>query len=203
LNTATRKSAFTLIEMLTTVAALVIVLGLMVSLARYERRRSAENFTREDILAKLEALLARPAVVQNKSLQEALADPQVIPRLVRPSAREPEEPVLQFNAAANNTAFVKVFKSYVGTAFNDFPLSLYNPSTNTLVDAWGTPIVYMPAGALNVGIIPQQRSFFLSAGPDRKFSSVVDNLYSYEKGGWEGLSSPSGSPGPAPAGQRE
>ena len=187
--------------MLTTVAALVIVLGLMVSLARYERRRSAENFTREDILAKLEALLARPAVVQNKALQEALADPQVIPRLVRPSAREPEEPVLRLNAAANNAAFVKLFKTYFGSAaFNDFPLSLYNPSTNTLVDAWGTPIVYMPAGALNVGIIPQQRSFFLSAGPDRKFSSVVDNLYSYEKAGWEG---PPSSSAQNAAGQSE
>jgi len=39
-----------------------------------------------------------------------------------------------------------------------------------------------------------------SAGPDRKFSSVVDNLYSYEKGGWEG---PPSSSAQAPAGQRE
>lgn len=169
--------------MLTTVAALVIVLGLMVSLARYERRRSAENFTRDDILGKLDALLARRDIAENKALQEALADPNVVPRLLRPSAREPEEPVLQLNAARNNTEFVKIFKKYVGPkAFNEFPLSLYNPTANTLVDAWGTPIVYMPAGALNVGIIPQQRSFFLSAGPDRKFSSVVDNLYSYERG---------------------
>jgi hypothetical protein len=180
---ANRKSSFTLIEMLTTVAALVIVLGLMVSLARYERRRSAENFTRDDILGKLDALLARRDIAENKALQEALADPNVVPRLLRPSAREPEEPVLQLNAARNNTEFVKIFKKYVGPkAFNEFPLSLYNPTANTLVDAWGTPIVYMPAGALNVGIIPQQRSFFLSAGPDRKFSSVVDNLYSYERG---------------------
>jgi hypothetical protein len=197
---STRKSSFTLIEMLTTVAGLVIVLGLMVSLARFERRRSAENFTREDILAKLEALLARPDVVQNKALQEALADPKVVTPLIRPSPRDPEEPVLQHNAAANNTEFVQILKKYVGPrAFNEFPLSLYNPTSNTLVDAWGTPIVYMPAGALNVGIIPQQRSFFLSAGPDRKFTSVVDNLYSYERG-WEG---PSTYSGPAPAGQRE
>ena len=100
--------------MLTTVAALVIVLGLMVSLARYERRRSAENFTREAILAKLEALLSRPEVVQNKALQEALADPQVVPRLVRPSAREPEELVLQLNARKNNEEFVKTFKRFIG-----------------------------------------------------------------------------------------
>jgi len=186
LQSKIRKSSFTLIEMLTTVAALVIVLGLMVSLARYERRRSAENFTRDDILARLDALLARKEVIENKALQEALADPAIAPRLLRPSARDPEEPVLQLNAARNNTEFVKVFKTYVGPrAFNEFPLSLYNPNANTLVDAWGTPIVFMPAGALNVGISPQSRSFFLSAGPDRKFSSVVDNLYSYERG-WEG-----------------
>ena len=182
---ATRKSSFTLIEMLTTVAALVIVLGLMVSLARYERRRSAENFTRDDVLGRLDALLSRRDIVENKALQEALADSNVVPRLIRPSPREPEEPVLQHNAAANNTEFVKIFKKYAGPkVFNDIPLSLYNPTANTLVDAWGTPIVYMHSGALNVGISPQNRSFFLSAGPDRKFSSVVDNLYSYERS-WE------------------
>src|SRR5438093_12405763 len=108
--------------MLTTVAALVIVLGLMVSLARYERRRSAENFTRDDVLARLDALLARRDIVENKALQEALADPNTVPRLMRPSPREPEEPVLQHNAAANNTEFVKVFKRFVGPkAFNDLP----------------------------------------------------------------------------------
>ena len=178
--------------MLTTVAALVIVLGLMVSLARYERRRSAENFTRDDVLARLDALLSRHDIVENKALQQALADPDLVPRLVRGTTHEPEEPVLQHNARINNEEFVKTFKKYVGPkVFNDIPLSLYNPAANTLVDAWGTPIVYMPAGALNVGITPQSRSFFLSAGPDRKFSSVVDNLYSYERG-WE-----------PPAGQRE
>ena len=182
---ANRKSSFTLIEMLATVAALVIVLGLMVSLARYERRRSAENFTRDDVLTRLDALLARHDIVENKALQAALADPSVVTRLVRPSAREPEELVLQLNARKNNEEFVKTFKRFVGPkVFNDIPLSLYNPTANTLVDAWGTPIVFMPAGALNVGITPQSRSFFMSAGPDRKFSSVVDNLYSYERG-WE------------------
>src|SRR4051812_49201382 len=109
--------------MLTTVAALVIVLGLMVSLARFERRRSAENFTREDILGRLELILAKREILDNKALQEALADPNVVPRLVYSAAREPEEPLLQHNAAANNTEFVKVFKKYVGaSAFREFPL---------------------------------------------------------------------------------
>ena len=43
-----------------------------------------------------------------------------------------------------------------------------------------TDRLYMPAGAPNVNIKPQNRAFFVSAGPDRRFSTVVDNLYSYE-----------------------
>src|SRR3954471_3318186 len=50
------RSGFTLIEMLTTVAALIIVLGLMVSLARYVRDRSAQQLTR-DTLRPLERLM--------------------------------------------------------------------------------------------------------------------------------------------------
>src|SRR4051812_31088286 len=61
------------------------------------------------------------------------ADPQPAPRLIRPSAHEPEEPLLQFNATRNNTEFVQVFKKYLGPrVFNDIPLSLYNPTANTL-----------------------------------------------------------------------
>src|SRR3954454_21597827 len=98
--------------MLTTVAALVIVLGLMVSLARYERRRSAENFTREDVLARLDALLAKLDIVENKALQEALADPATVTRNTRPSSHARKEPLLQFNAARSNTQLMKVFKKY-------------------------------------------------------------------------------------------
>src|SRR5437667_12588363 len=48
---------FTLIEMLTTVAVLVIVLGLMVSLARDVRNRSADRLT-SDLLIKLDRLMS-------------------------------------------------------------------------------------------------------------------------------------------------
>ena len=170
--------------MLTTVAALVIILGLMVSLARFERGRSAEDLMRDGVLGRLDALQARHDVLENHPLQDALA---AVSPLVRDQGREPEELVLQLNARRNNEDFVKAFKKYLGPKPFDIPLTLYNPTKNTLVDVWGTPIVFMPAGAFNVGIRPQQRSFFLSAGPDRKFSTVDDNLYSYDR----------------PAGQRE
>src|SRR5688572_25886225 len=50
------RRAFTLIEMMTTVAVLVIVLGLMVSLARDVRTRSADRLTK-DLLARLDTLV--------------------------------------------------------------------------------------------------------------------------------------------------
>src|SRR5690349_529246 len=53
-----RRLAYTLIEMLTTVAVLIILLGIMVSLARYVRGQSAERVTKE-LLVKLDHLMAQ------------------------------------------------------------------------------------------------------------------------------------------------
>src|SRR5215510_10771578 len=61
--------AFTLIEMLTTVAVLVIVLGLMVSLARDVRTRSAERRTK-DLLQRLETLVGQYKAKNLKGLSE-------------------------------------------------------------------------------------------------------------------------------------
>src|SRR5438552_946186 len=50
------RPAFTLIEMLTTVAVLVIVLGLMVSLARHVREKSAQALTK-NLLRRLDGAM--------------------------------------------------------------------------------------------------------------------------------------------------
>src|SRR3954470_24422361 len=55
---ARRRRAFSLIEMLATVAALVILLGLMVSLARYVRRQASDQLTKQ-LLAQLDVLVRR------------------------------------------------------------------------------------------------------------------------------------------------
>src|SRR5437667_12256431 len=60
---------FTLIEMLTTVAVLVIVLGLMVSLARDVRNRSADRLTK-DLLRRLDLLVAQYKARNLKGLTE-------------------------------------------------------------------------------------------------------------------------------------
>lgn len=161
--------------MLTTIAALVILLGLMVSLARDIRGRSAETLTR-DLLGRLERLVG-----QHPDMQVRLAN---VPALIRKDQPLTDE-VLQQAAMENNQAFVSAWlNSPYSSLIKNLPLSRFDG--RTLRDAWGTPIVFMPAGAPNIRIAPQNRYFFMSAGPDRRFTTLLDNLYSYERPAGDG-----------------
>jgi hypothetical protein len=62
--------------------------------------------------------------------------------------------------------------------FGELPISIYDEAT--LRDVWGVPIVFMPGRHPQVGMAPQDAPFFVSAGPDRRFRTRDDNLYSYE-----------------------
>ncbi len=164
--------AFTLIELLTTLAVLVIVLGLMVSLARHVRDRSAEQFTR-DLLVQLDRWMARYA--ERNAGQYPPVAPLIDPNTVT------AEPALQAAARQNNQDFLQALRrcrDLADSSFADLPILYYDQTT--LRDAWGSPIVFLPPYFANVGMAPQPRPFFLSAGPDRRFSSREDNLYSYE-----------------------
>lgn len=81
-----------------------------------------------------------------------------------------------------------------------------NDSVTALVDGWGNPIIFVPAGGLrdcagvgtgntanlvvtSVGVVEHKtsdplpsgaRPFFVSAGPDGNFVTHEDNLYSFE-----------------------
>src|SRR5439155_25334564 len=134
---------FTLIEMLTAVALLVIVLGLMVSLARYVRNRSATQLTRE-ILTNLNDAMSR-------YVEQYSAKPHV-PVLVE-SVDLPDEQTLLRSAELNNRRFVAQMKNHlVGPFWWSLPGSVYDKSM--LRDAWGTPIVLMPAKHNAIGMAP-------------------------------------------------
>jgi len=164
-----RRRGFTLVEMLTTVALLIIVLGLMVSLARYVRRRSAEDLTRKVLVNLHTAMLeyagrhGRPAIgsfIEGRNVDEA---------------------TLQQTAQVNNREFVRFLWSHrelSSKAFRDLPLSIYDELT--LRDAWGTPVVFMPSWHGQIGMAPNNEWFFFSAGPDRQYLTRDDNQYSYE-----------------------
>ena len=73
-------------------------------------------------------------------------------------------------------------------SYDKLPPDLFGPVGGsmydevTLRDAWGTPIVFMPAMHPAIGMALGNRPFFVSAGPDRMFRTLEDNLYSYEQG---------------------
>lgn len=165
-------SGFTLIEVLVTVTALVIILGLMVGLARQVRSRSAQGLTRE-LLTQLDRQLAQ---------YMATNDGAVPPQGCLPDGVTSSEKTIQVQAEQVNRAGVRALRlSGDATFLQDLPPLMFDQVN--LRDAWGTPILLMPRQDPAIGMAPRDRPFFFSAGPDRKYLTRDDNMYSYEAGG--------------------
>jgi len=168
--------AFTLLEMLTTVAALIVVLGLMVSLARYVRNELAVEVTKE-LLHRLDGMMQQYTSRHGQPPNAAALIPSGLP-----PDKLPDEKTLQQNAAANNRDVVRALRSeglLSDESLGGLPQSIYNDMT--VRDAWGSPIAFMPSQHEGIGMALQDKSFFFSAGPDQQYSTQQDNLYSYEK----------------------
>jgi prepilin-type N-terminal cleavage/methylation domain-containing protein len=178
------RRGYTLVELFLTIAVLAIILGLMVDLANRVRRTSADKLTRQ-LLQQLNALMDNYLEHSNGQL------PPVTPFLE--TMPIPDEPALQIAAAQNNADFVRYLRTQSDLSmptksitdkqdvFAGLPLNLYDEVT--LHDPWGSPIVFMPRQHPLIGMAPGDKFFFFSAGPDRRFLSRQDNLYSYEENG--------------------
>jgi type II secretory pathway pseudopilin PulG len=183
-----------MIEMLTTVAVLVILLGLMVSLARGVRDRSAQVLTNQ-LLKQLDGLMAQYIEHNGGQLpvvEPLLPDePQIRPG---PPAPPPDEQTLAATARRNNQQCVRAIKldyrkfqndtGPAGDPFQKLNLTVSIYDLRSIRDAWGSPVVFMPHQHLLVGMAPsrggQDQYFFFSAGPDRRYLTRDDNVYSYE-----------------------
>lgn len=167
---AAARAAFTLIETLTTVAILVIVVGLMVSLSRHVRAASADVLTKE-VLRRLDAAMAA-YVRQNGTIP-------VIPSFIG-DQQVPPEIQLRRPAERNDEAFVRALKSagLLTGQFDDLSIAYYDEAR--VRDAWGSPIVFMSHMHPAIGMNPKGW-FFFSAGPDRLYLTRDDNLYSYDQ----------------------
>lgn len=162
-----------MVELLTTIAVLVVVFGLVISLANFVRNTSATELT-TTLLRKMEEQLA----VYSARNQGAL--PAVTPLDPQPGTMEE---LVARTARQNNEELVKALGSQSNlatTVFAELPSSVYDPSSGTVRDAWGSPIVFMPRMHPMIGMALDDRPFFFSAGPDRRYLTREDNLYSYE-----------------------
>ena len=201
-HTRHRRAGFTLIEMLTVVALLIIVLGLMVSLAWDVRRQSSERLTK-DLLLKLDVLMSQylerhkrlpqvsplvensgPAGADSKGISRPGEGPGGAIPIRRGEDDLPDEATLLAAAEANNRDFVVALRNEAASPspelFGPVGGSVYDEVT--VRDAWGTPIVFMAGQHPAIGMALGDRPFFFSAGPDRRFRTLEDNLYSYEQG---------------------
>jgi hypothetical protein len=178
--------------MLTTVAMLVIILGLMVSLARYVRDRSSQTLTQEQ-LRKLDELMSRYLDQYKEVPQFGPRMLKIEPLIPRESPPKPvEDAAIARAAKANNAQTIAMLKEFYRSnrtdptippdPFEILPISIYD--RGTLRDAWGSPIVFMAGQHQLIGLAPsregQDQSFFFSAGPDKLYLTREDNIYSYE-----------------------
>lgn len=164
------RRGYTLLEMATTVAALVIVLGLMVSLARHVRDQSSNELTVE-LLRKLDRLMSQYQQRNDGHLP-------TVTRVMSGESRD--ETSIRRLARLNNEQFLRALRGTESLAkdFSDLSIATYDEVN--LRDAWGEAIVFMPEQHPDIGMAPRNRFFFFSAGPDRQYLTRTDNLYSYE-----------------------
>jgi prepilin-type N-terminal cleavage/methylation domain-containing protein len=163
------STGFTLVEMLATMAALLIVLGLMVGLARHVRSTSAKELT-NDLLRRLDQAMARYVRLNDDQ-------PPNLPPFISGPDPVTDNAALARRAQLNNIAAMRLLQEYHVIRLEELPVS-YSDGL-PVCDAWGSPIVFMPSMNPAVGMAAKGW-FFFSAGLDRKYTTKSDNLYSYE-----------------------
>jgi hypothetical protein len=148
-----------------------------VSLARYVRNELAVEVTK-DLLHRLDGALQQYISRHGNRIPQI---PPFIPIGV-PAGVLPDEQTLQQNAIPNNRGIVQALRQeglLQDATFGGLPESIFDDMM--IRDAWGSPIVFMPTMHEGIGMALQNRPFFFSAGPDQKYLTQENNLYSYEK----------------------
>jgi hypothetical protein len=174
------RHAYTLVEMLTTVAGLVILLGMMVGLARHVRATSAEDVTK-DLLRRLDEAMGQYIRDRNGGAIPAIP-------LFIPQESTAEQDILTHSAEENSRRVVRLLQTNHALSADPFAdLSIAYFDGSVVRDAWGNPIVFMPRMHPAIGMAAKGW-FFFSAGPDRKYTTKTDNLYSYELPGLDEVS---------------
>lgn len=184
------RLGLTLVELLVTACVLLIVLTLAVSLSRHVRAQSARVLT-SDVLVRAERLLEAFLETQDAGLLDRVTPLILAGEAVgedgSPEVAAAEDLALLRRAVRNNREWVRLLTTSLPPELVDspellgrLPLSVYDPRSMSLRDAWGTPIVFVRRNHPFLGMAPRDVPFFLSAGPDRRFLTVADNLYSYE-----------------------
>jgi len=88
-------------------------------------------------------------------------------------------------------------------AIEDFASADRNKEFDPPFDPWGREIALLAGDGAGVGLAPGGKPFAVSAGPDRKFSTTADNLYSYDSDLTQSPAPESPASAPSTTGQAE
>lgn len=181
-------------ELMLAVCLLTILLSLAVSLSRQVRAQSARALT-SDVLVRLEMSLRAYSGKYGPGAIPAVVDMPTVASPAGPVADDRLAPAL---AERNNREFVRAVLALGpagGEILAGLPAGCFDKFSLSVRDAWGTPVAFVrripvaPSGGEAeragwaggaFGMSPGDAPFFVSAGPDRRFSTRGDNLYSYE-----------------------
>ncbi len=177
-----------LLSLIVLLVAAVVGLMVAVSLARHVRATSSQELTRARILAAAhlveDRLSASPDLVSQLQLGRSGAGGKPPPagRVQRKgtadAASQPGESLdeLQLRTTAMNNArqLSSARPTPAGSA------EVVNTDPAGWRDAWGTPLLVLAGQASQIGVSPEDTPFVVSAGPDRRFLTKLDNLYSYD-----------------------
>jgi hypothetical protein len=176
------RHALGLLELLALVAFLAIALGLAVSVARHVRSTSAQEATRQRLATLVEITRLYSHDFAGRLPLIALTD----------ADQADEAPFRQW-ARRQNVGVLSAFLAWQGGEGSNASASasaapvqeslvLPGPRVDAslFVDVWGSPIALMPRSHTRIGLSPGNGPFYFSAGPDRDYLTLSDNLYSYE-----------------------
>jgi hypothetical protein len=154
------------IELLALVAILAVAFALMAATARHVRSSSAMELTRKRMAALTQA---------TADLMQSGVDPRL--PLDFPSTTSSDTKL-----EANLARFATESSRKLAQTFAERTDSLLAQAVGTpeLRDAWGRPIALMPQQFPVVGMAPDDGPFLVSAGPDGRFLTLSDNVYSYD-----------------------
>jgi hypothetical protein len=161
-----------LIELLTLVAVLMIGLALMVGTAR---SASANELTRKRMLALADAAgeaIGRGVDPTMPTSQIPAADAEA--RFQQFALRSS----LRLDAALNERGTPGAAPAMSPTLATAIVAATVGRPE--LDDAWGRPIALMPKQEPSIGMAPDDSPFLVSAGPDGRFLTLSDNIYSYD-----------------------
>jgi hypothetical protein len=133
---------------------LVVVLGLVVSLARYVRRNASLSAVRQQL------------ITLNAKLNETGIPPEL--PMFAPGLNADDErrlPEAMRTVALQNA---ELWSKYLGIENKGY------------LDPWGMPIVVINGAHPALGMAPRFRPFFLSAGSDCRYFTLADDIYGYD-----------------------